>query len=205
MKPSLFSAALLFLLLVPTSFAQDDATIPAPYDQAQAAQDDIVTTLADRGDFTVLVDALRKTGLDAVFTTDETFTLFSPTDAAFAKLPAGTLDGLTPEQLAGILRYHVLAGAVSSQDAAALATVPSVQGGELTLSPSDAGLTVNGEAVTEADVQASNGVIHVIDTVLLPEVEALIEEAPMEDKMMDKDSNEMPPAPEKIVPTDDQR
>lgn len=171
MKPFALSPTLLLLALllaVPASFAQGTMTA-APAEQEQtAAQEDILATLTDRGDFTILVSALRDTGLDAALASGDTFTLFAPNDAAFQKLPAGTLEALTPEELTDILRYHLLVGAVPSQDAAALDTAPTVQGNDLTLAPTDAGLTVNGAAITEADVQASNGVIHVIDTVLLP-------------------------------------
>ena len=215
MKPTTFlSAALLALLLAaPVSLAQGDAAEL----QVQAAQEDLVATLVNRGDFTILVDALRSTGLDAALASGDTFTLFAPTDAAFAKLPAGTLEGLTPEQLTGILRYHVLVGAASSEDAAALDAAPSVQGSDLTFDASDAGLTVNGAAITEADVQASNGVIHVIDTVLLPETDAPMDddmmdeemhEDHMDEKMMD-DSKEMmndaDTSADQSLPTDDQR
>jgi uncharacterized surface protein with fasciclin (FAS1) repeats len=208
MKPtSLPLFALLALLLAaPVSLAQGDAAEL----QAQAAQDDLVTTLVDRGDFTILVDALRSTGLDAALASGDTFTLFAPTDAAFAKLPAGTLESLTPEQLTGILRYHVLVGAASSEDAAALDAAPSVQGSDLTFYASDAGLTVNGAAITEADIQASNGVIHVIDTVLMPETDA-----PMDDDMMDEEMHEdhmdekmmddADTSADQSLPTDDQR
>ena len=206
MKSTTLSFAALLLALVlgaPTTSAQDDAAEL----QVQTAQDDLVTTLANRGDFTILVDALRSTGLDAALASGDTFTLFAPTDAAFEKLPAGTLDSLTPEQLTGILRYHVLVGSATSEDAAALDAAPSVQGSDLTFAASDAGLTVNGAAITEADVYASNGVIHVIDTVLMPEADASMEEMEeehmeMEDeKMMDDGSADA----EQITPTDDQR
>ena len=207
---TLLSAVLLALLLTsPVSLAQGDAAEL----QVEVAQEDLVTTRANRGDFTILVDALRSTGLDAALASDDAFTLFAPTDAAFEKLPAGTLDGLTPEQLTGILRYHVLVGSATSEDAAALDAAPSVQGSDLTFATSDAGLTVNGAAITEADVYASNGVIHVIDTVLMPEADASMEEdmtddemheehMEMEDeKMMDDGSADA----EQITPTDDQR
>ncbi len=218
MKPTTrsFAALLVLLLAAPLSFAQGEAE---PQMQTAQADEDIVATLADRGDFTILVDALRSTGLDAALASGDTFTLFAPTDAAFAKLPAGTLDTLTPEQLTGILRYHVLVGAASSEDAAALDSAPSVQGGDLTFASSDAGLTVNGAAITEADVPASNGVIHVIDTVLLPEEaeapmgeESMEKAESMENDVMDEkpmDSTKMEgdadASAEQITPTDDQR
>lgn len=194
-----FALLLALLLAAPASLAQ--ATI-AP---ADAADQDLVATLDARGDFTILVDALRDTGLDAALTTDETFTLFAPTDAAFQKLPAGTLEALTPEQLTDILRYHLLAGAVTSQNAATIAAAPTVQGDELALVAAAEGkLSVNDAAVTEADMQASNGVIHVIDTVLIPvadattDADAAMDEASMEQgaklEKAAKDS-EMSPAP----------
>jgi uncharacterized surface protein with fasciclin (FAS1) repeats len=188
MKSTTLSFAALLLALVlsaPTTSAQDDAAEL----QVQTAQEDLVATLANRGDFTILVDALRSTGLDAALASGDTFTLFAPTDAAFER-----------------------------QDAAALDAAPSVQGSDLTFATSDAGLTVNGAAITEADLYASNGVIHVIDTVLMPEADASMEEDMMDDEMheehMDEEHMEMEDEKmmddgsadaEQITPTDDQR
>lgn len=187
---SLLSFALLFavMLAAPASLAQESA---AYSDDTK----DLLGTLEERGNFTVLVDALRDTGLDEALASGETFTLFAPTDEAFQKLPAGTLDGLSPEQLTGILRYHVLAGAVPSQDAVTLDAAPTVQGSELALSTAGDQLKVNEATVTEADIQASNGVIHVIDSVLMPEAD----ESAMDESMMEKDSDsdesDMTPTP----------
>jgi uncharacterized surface protein with fasciclin (FAS1) repeats len=180
---SRLSFAFLFALLLggPAVMAQDS-------DASDAEAADLIATLDERGDFTVLVGALRDTGLDAALATGETFTLFAPTDAAFQALPAGTLENLTPEQLTEVLRYHLIVGAVPSQDAAALSSAPSVQGSELALSSADGQLTVDGATVTEADIQASNGVIHVIDTVLMPD--SGMGEGAVDDGMMEKEMHE---------------
>ena len=180
-----FALLLALLLAAPAGLAQV-TTAPAT---ADAADQDLIATLDARGDFTILVDALRDTGLDAALATGETFTLFAPTDAAFQKLPAGTLESLTPEQLTDILRYHLLAGAVTSQSAAAIAAAPTVQGDDLTLAATAEGqLSVNDATVTEADVQASNGVIHVVDTVLMPGADATMGKASMEEDLEVKDA-----------------
>lgn len=182
MKSALSLAFVLALLLVgPAASAQD-------YSADATASQDLLATLDERGDFTILVGALRDTGLDAALATGETFTLFAPTDAAFQALPAGTLENLSPDELTEILRYHLLAGAVSSQDAVALASAPSVQGDALSFATTDGQLTVNDAAITEADIQASNGVIHVVDTVLMPAADAETEEAGMMEKEMSEEA-----------------
>jgi len=189
---SLLSFALLFAiaLAAPASLAQDDAA----YDNETQ---DLLSTLDERGDFTVLVSALRDTGLDEALASGETFTLFAPTDEAFAALPEGTLESLSAEKLTEILRYHVLAGSVPSQDAVTLDDAPTVQGTDLALATADGQLMVNDATVTEADIQASNGVIHVIDSVLMPK--AKMDESAMDGDMMeedyDSDESDMTPTP----------
>ncbi len=175
-----FAALFLVLILAaPLSVAQDapvkqdppvtkDTPVEPAADQKIVVADDLVSALDAADNFTILVKALRDTGLDKALSGTETFTLFAPTDEAFQKLPAGTLDGLTADELVGILRYHVLAGTVTSADAAALTSAPTVEGDELAIATTDEGLTVGEAHVTEADIEVSNGVIHVIDTVLLP-------------------------------------
>ncbi len=186
LKLSALSLLLFTLLLAaPTSLAQEPVQ-PMPEDGEAT---DLLTTLESLGDFTVLVQALRDTGLDAALTTTESFTIFAPTDEAFQALPAGTLDGLTPEQLTGILRRHVLVGAVSSEDASALGKAPTVEGSDLEIVATGDGLMVGNALVSDADIQASNGVIHVINAVLLPDAKS----APMEGdtkEQMDEDGIE---------------
>jgi transforming growth factor-beta-induced protein len=126
----------------------------------------IVETAVAAGDFTVLAGALEATGLDEALAGDGPFTVFAPTDAAFAALGEGVLDSLTTEQLSEILQYHVIGQQVLSTDLEA-GVVTTLSGLSAFVSL-EGGVSVNDANVTTADVQASNGVIHVIDKVLLP-------------------------------------
>lgn len=138
---------------------------------AFAADMDIVDTAVGAGTFTTLVAAVGAAGLVDTLKGEGPFTVFAPTDEAFAALPAGTVeDLLKPEnkdKLAAILTYHVVAGKVMSGDLTEGMMAPSVQGGELTITL-EGGAKVNGANVTTADIEATNGVIHVIDAVILP-------------------------------------
>lgn len=129
----------------------------------------IVDVAQGAGTFNTLVAALQATDLDAVLSGDGPFTVFAPTDEAFAALPKGTLDSLlaNPDQLAAILTLHVAAGKVLAEDVVGLSGVDTVQGERLAISTKD-GVTVGGANVIATDIEASNGVIHVIDRVLLP-------------------------------------
>jgi uncharacterized surface protein with fasciclin (FAS1) repeats len=130
---------------------------------------DIVDTAVAAGSFTTLVAAVQAAGLVDTLKSAGPFTVFAPTDAAFAKLPAGTVDGLLKDipQLTKILTYHVVPGAVMSTDITGPMEVKTVEGGSLKVDPSN-GVKINNATVTQADIKADNGVIHVIDTVLLP-------------------------------------
>ena len=133
---------------------------------------DIVDTAAEAGSFTTLVAAVEAAGLVDTLKGEGPFTVFAPTDEAFAALPAGTVeDLLKPEnkdQLTAILTYHVVPGKVMSTDLTNEMMATTVQGGDLTIM-TEGGVTVNGANVTTADIETSNGVIHVIDTVIIPE------------------------------------
>ncbi len=138
------------------------------------AAGDIPTELSGRGNFTTLLAAVEAAGLVETLQGSGPFTLFAPNDAAFAKLPEGTVASLLadPEQLSQILLYHVVPGSV---DAATVVTLPSattVQGSDVTVS-TDGGVSINEAAVIVTDLVASNGIIHVIDSVLLPPSPAL--------------------------------
>ena len=191
MKSTALLLALFFV--APLGMAQDTPAVtpePAPEaDEKIVVADDLVTALAAADQFTVLVQALRDTGLDQALSGDETFTVFAPTDAAFASLPEGTLEALTPDELTRILRYHVVMGSVTAADAAELASATTVEGSALTITPEGDALMIDGATVTEADIEVSNGVIHVIDTVLMPaesiEGEAAGGTAPEEDTESD--------------------
>lgn len=140
---------------------------------SQSPAADIVDTAVGAGQFTTLAAALTAAGLVTTLKGPGPFTVFAPTDAAFAKLPAGTVaDLLKPEnkaKLAAVLTYHVVPGKVMSSALAGKVTdAPTVQGQTVKINATMGGVRVNDATVTTADVQASNGVIHVIDAVLLP-------------------------------------
>ena len=129
---------------------------------------DIVDTAVAAGSFKTLATALQAAGLVDTLKGPGPFTVFAPTDAAFAKIPKADLDALLKDKakLTAVLTYHVVPGRVMAKDVKA-GSVKTVQGGMLTLGTTG-GVTVNNAKVVQADVVASNGVIHVIDTVVLP-------------------------------------
>jgi len=130
---------------------------------------DIVDTAVAAGNFKTLATALQAAGLVDTLKGPGPFTVFAPTDAAFAKVPKADLDALLKDKakLSAVLTYHVLAGKVMAKDVMA-GKAKTVQGSELTLTTAGGGVQVNGAKVTSADIVADNGVIHVIDTVLIP-------------------------------------
>ncbi len=138
---------------------------------AQDATSDIVDTAVAAGDFTTLVAAVQAAGLVDTLKGEGPFTVFAPTDAAFAALPEGTVDTLlkpeNKDQLVSILTYHVVPGAVMSSDLTEGMTAATVQGANVTFTL-DGGAKVNSANITTADIATSNGVIHVIDTVIMP-------------------------------------
>ena len=133
---------------------------------------DIVDTAVGAGSFNTLVAAVKAAGLVETLKGTGPFTVFAPTDEAFAKLPAGTLDDLLkPEnkaKLQGILTYHVVPGKVMAADVVTLKTAKTVQGQELTIKVTGETVTVDNAKIIKTDIVSSNGVIHVIDTVVLP-------------------------------------
>ena len=137
----------------------------------QAQGKDIVDTAVGAGQFRTLAAALQAAGLVDTLKGAGPFTVFAPTDAAFAKLPKGTVeDLLKPEnkgKLTAILTYHVVPGKVTAADVAKLTAAKTVQGGSVRVS-TKGGVMIDNAHVTTADVTASNGVIHIIDTVLMP-------------------------------------
>ena len=129
---------------------------------------DIVDTAVKAGNFKTLVTAIQAAGLVETLKGPGPFTVFAPTDEAFAKIPKATLDGLLADKaaLAKVLTYHVVPGKVMAKDVKA-GKVKTVQGGSVTLATTG-GVTVDGAKVVAADVAADNGVIHAIDTVIMP-------------------------------------
>jgi uncharacterized surface protein with fasciclin (FAS1) repeats len=147
------------------------ASATAPASSAAATTKDIVQTATEAGSFKTLVTALKAAGLVETLQGKGPFTVFAPTDAAFAALPAGTLEGLLadPAALKKILLYHVVAGAVTADQVVGLTSADTVEGAPIAISVKDGKVYLNGSAkVVTADVLASNGVIHVIDQVILP-------------------------------------
>ena len=132
---------------------------------------DIVDTAVSAGQFNTLVTAVQAAGLVETLKSDGPFTVFAPTDAAFAKLPAGTVESLlkpeNKDQLISVLTYHVVLGKIMSADIAGkIAMVQTVHGSEVSVNATN-GVMVNAAKVVSADIETSNGVIHVMDTVLL--------------------------------------
>jgi len=130
---------------------------------------DIVDTAVEAGTFTTLVAAVEAAGLVETLKGEGPFTVFAPTDEAFAALPEGTVEALLedPEALAAVLTYHVVAGKVMSGDLSNNMMATTVNGADVTIM-TEGGVMVNDANVVTADIEASNGVIHVIDAVILP-------------------------------------
>lgn len=148
-----------------TSAATDTTVVEEMVDST------IVEVAAEAGTFETLLAAADAAGLVDTLNGDGPFTVFAPTDAAFAALPDGTLDSLLadPEQLSAILLYHVVPGEVKAADVVELSSATTVEGSDIEITIDDGTVVLNGSAnVTATDIDASNGVVHVIDSVILP-------------------------------------
>ena len=172
MKRSLIVAFAALTLVVSACSAAAASPSPAtPAPSASPKLGDIVATADGAGTFKTLLAAATKAGLVETLQGPGPYTVFAPTDAAFAALPAGTLDKLLadPMQLKKVLLYHVVSGSVKAADVVKLTTAMSVEGSPIAISVKDGKVYLNGTAqVTATDIMASNGVIHVIDQVILP-------------------------------------
>lgn len=131
---------------------------------------DIVDTAVAAGSFKTLAKALTEAGLVETLKGKGPFTVFAPTDEAFAKLPKGTVEALLKDKkkLTSILTYHVVSGKVKAADAAKLTTAKTVNGQSIKIAAKDGTVMINDAKVTQADIETANGVIHVIDKVILP-------------------------------------
>lgn len=133
---------------------------------------DIVDVAAENGSFTTLVAAVQAAGLVDTLKGEGPFTVFAPTDEAFAKLPEGTVESLlkpeNKDKLVAILTYHVVPGKVMAADVMGLDKATTVQGSDIMITKSDGKVMVDNATVVATDVKAKNGVIHVIDTVIMP-------------------------------------
>jgi transforming growth factor-beta-induced protein len=138
-----------------------------------AEEKDIVDTAVAAGDFTTLVAAVKAAGLVDTLKGEGPFTVFAPSDMAFGKLPAGTVENLlkpeNKEKLVGILTYHVVPGKVMAADVVKLTEAKTVQGKSAKVKVDGATVMIDGAKVVKADIPCTNGVIHVIDAVILPE------------------------------------
>ncbi len=136
------------------------------------ASGDIVQTAADAGSFKTLITAVKAAGLAETLQAKGPFTVFAPTDEAFAKLPPGTVESLlkpeNKEKLRAVLSYHVVSGKVGSTEAVKAQKAKTVQGQDLTITAAGGAVKVDTANVVKADIECTNGVIHVIDTVVLP-------------------------------------
>lgn len=139
---------------------------------ARAAEKDIVDTAVGAGQFNTLAAALTAAGLVETLKGAGPFTVFAPTDAAFAELPAGTVDTLlkpeNKDQLVAVLTYHVVPGKVMAADVVKVTEAKTVNGADIAVKVEGDTVMINDAKVTAADIAASNGVIHVIDSVILP-------------------------------------
>lgn len=139
--------------------------------ETSKVEKDIVTIAVEAGSFNTLAAALTEAGLVETLQGDGPFTVFAPTDEAFAKLPKGTVESLLKDKkaLTNILLYHVVSGNVMASDVVKLDKATTISENDVKVSVVDGKVFINKSQVTTADVKASNGVIHIIDTVLIPE------------------------------------
>jgi uncharacterized surface protein with fasciclin (FAS1) repeats len=165
MKPLSFTKIAVASLIIALS-----STVHAGSSTSKATQD-IVGVASSAGTFNTLIAAVKAAGLVETLQGAGPFTVFAPTDEAFAKLPAGTVESLlqpeNKQKLASILTYHVISGKVMAADVKTMQAA-TVNGQKLAIEANSMGVTVNGAKVLKTDIPATNGVIHVIDTVVLP-------------------------------------
>lgn len=167
MKNSILKSSLTMLAILATFSSQALAA-----DGHEKVKKDIVETAVAAGTFKTLATALTEAGLIETLKGEGPFTVFAPTDEAFAKVPKAALDNLLKdkERLTKVLLYHVVAGKVMSSDVVKLNSAKTVEGNSAKITIKDKTVMVNNARVTAVDIEASNGVIHVIDSVIMPPV-----------------------------------
>ena len=165
-SPKLIISAIILSLLSTSMVVAGDH-----YKKSKSAKKDIVTIAVEAGSFKTLATALTEAGLVEALQAEGPYTVFAPTDEAFAKLPEGTIESLLKdkETLKNILLYHVVSGKVTSKQVVDLNEAETLAGKNINIKVKDGSVMINNATVTTADVMASNGVIHIIDTVLIPE------------------------------------
>ena len=158
--------------LILSGFTASMTAVADHHGDKKSAKMDIVDTAVAAGQFNTLAAALGAADLIPTLKGDGPFTVFAPTDAAFAKLPAGTVESLllpeNSDQLVAILTYHVVAGNVMAKDVVNLSEATTVNGADIAIKVVDGKVLINNATVITADVATSNGVIHIVDTVILP-------------------------------------
>jgi uncharacterized surface protein with fasciclin (FAS1) repeats len=159
-----------FLVYVTAVLAVSFFAFAATDNVSEMAEKNIVETAVAAGQFETLVTAVKAADLVETLSGPGPFTVFAPTDAAFAKLPEGTLESLleNTDKLKAILTYHVVSGKVMAADVMGMDSATTVNGQDVTFMVKDGTVMVNDAKVIKADIECSNGVIHVIDTVILP-------------------------------------
>ncbi len=159
-------------ILIVAQFALIAANATAGGHGYKKAKADIVDTAVSAGQFNTLAAALEAADLIDTLKGDGPFTVFAPTDEAFAKLPEGTVEVLLKpenrEQLINVLTYHVVPGKVSSSEVVKITEATTVQGSDIDIAVVDGSVKIDNATVVKADIDASNGIIHVIDSVILP-------------------------------------
>ena len=167
----LLMSALALAIAACSTTAASPSSSPSPEPSEAAMTKDIVATATEAGSFSTLLAAAEAAGLVETLQGEGPYTVFAPTDEAFAALPEGTLDSLLadPEALKEILLYHVVPGQVTAEQVVGLTSADTVQGSPISIAVEDGTVLLNESAkVVTTDVLASNGVIHVIDQVILP-------------------------------------
>ena len=172
MKKMLFVLTMITLMASVPAFAHCGAcgTGEAHNHAAEAASADIVGVASSAGTFDTLLAAAKAAGLVDTLQSDGPFTVFAPTDEAFANLPEGMVDSLlaNPDKLKQVLLYHVVPGKVLASEVAGLSSATTAQGSDIAIVITGGSVMINDAKVIKTDVMASNGVIHVIDTVIVP-------------------------------------
>ncbi|HSL65211.1 MAG TPA: fasciclin domain-containing protein [Gaiellaceae bacterium] len=160
-----------FFLVLAAVAALAVAAVGSTASARPAADGNIVETAVAAGQFTTLASLLQQAGLADTVANGGPFTVFAPTDAAFAKVPKATLDALAadPAKLRAVLLYHVVSGAVPAAEVVKLSSAKTLNGASVTIRVSGSSVKVDGANVIATDVMASNGIIHVIDSVLIPQ------------------------------------
>ena len=166
MKRALIIGLVLTFGSIP-AFSGDGCSSKAAY---ASNTGDIVATAQSAGNFNTLLAAAQAAGLVETLQAAGPYTVFAPTDEAFAKLPDGTIENLlaNPDQLRQVLLYHVVPGRVMAADVVNLSSATTAQGSDISIRLADGSVMINNATVTATDIETSNGVIHVIDTVILP-------------------------------------